>query len=70
MLGTSGSAQIALSVMPDSIMSQMCFAVSWLNGVSGLPNLFSMVSMGNWKKVLAKCFFLWLPSAAARMQYD
>jgi hypothetical protein len=26
--------------------------------------------MGNWKKVLAKCFFLWLPSAAARMQYD
>jgi hypothetical protein len=29
-----------------------------------------MVSMGNWKKVLAKCFFAMLPSAATRMQYD
>jgi hypothetical protein len=29
-----------------------------------------MVSMGNWKKVLAKCFFVMLPSAATPMQYD
>jgi hypothetical protein len=65
----SWSWQIATSVIPFSIMRQMSFAVSGLY-VDGLPNLFSMVSMGNWKKVLAKCFFLWLPSAATRMQYD
>jgi hypothetical protein len=29
-----------------------------------------MDSMGNWKKVLAKSFFVMLPSAATRMQYD